>query len=197
MLQPVSITVASGAQCRFRPSHSWCRRAWSGNPGYCTTALTYSDPIAGPYRPTCYLDGDGDNRFETLWVAPGAIGFTYVLDPPVQYKSGQITGDASGYKYELLYQGLDGNTLRVGYREYIDNMARPAFAQELTYPTSLDATAIRFKSVRVEVLSADASEITSRILRIIDRASNQWHAFLRCSVLTRATQPVCEGRRVR
>jgi hypothetical protein len=134
MLQPVSMTVGLGGSVQVPAVTQLVSASVDGNPGYCTTALTYSDPIAGPYRPTCYLDGDGDNRFETLWVAPGAIGFTYVLDPPVQYKSGQITGDASGYKYELLYQGLDGNTLRVGYREYIDNMARPAFAQELTYP---------------------------------------------------------------
>jgi hypothetical protein len=64
-----------------------------------------------------------------------------------------------------LYQGLDGNTLRIGYREYTDNLARPAFAQELTYPMASEATTqIRFKSVRMVVLSADASEITYRVL---------------------------------
>jgi hypothetical protein len=164
MLQPVSKTIGLGGSVQVAGGTQLVSATVDGSPGYCTTALTYSDPIAGPYRPTCYLDGNGDDRFETLWIAPGAIGFTYDLEPPVQYRPGQITSDASGYKYELLYQGLDDNTLRVGYREYIDNLVRPAFAQELTYPIHSDgATEIRFKSVRIEVLSADASEITYRV----------------------------------
>jgi hypothetical protein len=165
MLQPVSETVGLMGSVQVPAGSQLVSAIVDGAPGYCTTVLTYSDLIAGPTRATCYLDGDSDNRFETLWVAPGSIGTTYELEPPVQYRPGEIAGDASGYKYELLYQGLDGNTLRIGYREYIDNLARPAFAQELSYPMNPGAvTQIRFKAVRIEVLSADASEITYRVL---------------------------------
>ena len=165
MLEGVSETVGLGGSVQVPAGAQLVSATVDGSPGYCTPTLTYSDPIAGPYRPTCYLDSNGDNRFETLWVAPGAIGFTYDLEPPIQYRTGQITGNASGYKYELLYQGIDGDTLRVGYREYVDSLARPAFAQELTYPLASDAeTEIRFKSVRIEVISADASEVAYRVL---------------------------------
>jgi hypothetical protein len=165
MLEPVSKSVGLGGSVQVPAGAQLVSATVDGKPGHCTTELTYHDALAGPYRATCYLDADDDSRFETLWVAPGAIGFTYDLEPPVQYRTAQITSDASGYKYELLYQGLDANTLRIGYREYIDNLARPAFAQELTYPMSPDAsTQIRFKSVRIDVLSADASEITYRVL---------------------------------
>lgn len=164
MLQPLSKTIGLGGSVQVAAGTNLVSATVDGNPGYCTTTLTYSDLLAGPYRPTCYLDNDGDGSFETLWIAPGAIGFTYDLEPPVRYRLDQII-DASGYKYELLYQGLDENTLRIGYREYIDNLARPAFAQELTYPIRFGtATEIRFKSVRIEVLSANASTITYRVL---------------------------------
>jgi hypothetical protein len=165
MLQPVSKTIGLGGSVQVPAGAQLVSATVDGKPGHCTTDLTYRDAIAGPYRATCYLDGNGDSRFETVWVAPGGIGFSYDLEPPVQYRTAQITSDASGYKYELWYQGLDGNTLRIGYREYIDNLARPAFAQDLTYPMAPEATTqIRFKSVRIDVLSADASEITYRVL---------------------------------
>jgi hypothetical protein len=159
MLQPVSKSVGLGGSVQVPAGAQLVSATVDGKPGHCTTDLTYHDAIAGPYRATCYLDDNGDSRFERLWVAPGAVGYTYDLEPPVPYRT------TSGYKYELLYQGLDGNTLRIGYREYIDNLARAAFAQELTYPMMPEAaTQIRFKSVRIDVLSADASEITYRVL---------------------------------
>jgi hypothetical protein len=165
MLEPVSKSVGLGGSVQVPTGAQLVSATVDGKPGYCTTDLTYHDAIAGPYRATCYLDGNGDSRFDTLWVAPGAIGFTYDLGPPIPYRHAQITSGASGYKYELLYQGLDGNTLRIGYREYTDNLARPAFAQDLTYPMAPETTTqIRFKSVRIDVLSADASEITYRVL---------------------------------
>jgi hypothetical protein len=165
MLQAVSKSIGLGGSVQVPAGAHLLSATVDGKPGHCTTDLTYHDAIAGPYRATCYLDGNGDSRFETLWVAPGAVGYTYDLEPPVPYRTTEITTDASGYKYELLYQGLDGNTLRIGYREYIDNLARPAFAQELTYPMTPEAaTQIRFKSVRIDVRSADASEITYRVL---------------------------------
>ncbi len=127
--------------------------------------LTYSDPIVGPFRQTCYIDRNMDSRFDVLWVSPGMIGFTYDLAPPPRYRKGQISNSGSGFKYELLYQGVDGKTLRVGYREYIDNLARAAFYQSLTYPLkTYSPTTIRFKSVRIEVLAADASEISYRVV---------------------------------
>ncbi len=37
-----------------------------------------------------------------------------------------------------------------GYREYKDNLARPAYSQDVTYPlTDGGPTQIRFKSVRI------------------------------------------------
>jgi hypothetical protein len=144
MLEPVSRTIGLGGSVQVPSGAQLVSTTVDGKPGYCTTTLTYSDPLVGPSRSTCYLDSNGDNLFETLWAAPGTMGFTYDLQPPVKYRTGQITSGANGYKNELLYQGLDGNTLRIGYREYVDNLARPAFAQELTYPTNPSGSSVTF-----------------------------------------------------
>ena len=136
-----------------------------GEAGYCTMTLTYHDPIVGPYSASCYYDRDLDGEFETLWVAPGAIGFTFDLDEPVPYRAGEIT-KVEGFKNELIYSGVNGDTLRVGYREYADNFARPAFSQDLTYPLAEEGpTTIRFRAAEIEVLEAGASEITYRMVR--------------------------------
>jgi hypothetical protein len=138
MLQPVSKAIGLGGSVQVPAGARLVSATVDGDPGYCTTTLTYSDPIAGPYRPTCYLDGDGDSRLETLWVAPGPAGFTYDLEPPVQYRPGQITSDASGYKYELLYQGQWPNSVRqlalagrqwIGVRFGIAGSRRPALGR--------------------------------------------------------------------
>jgi hypothetical protein len=42
-------------------------------------------------------------------------------------------GHGGGYRWELLYDGVDGSTLKVTYREYKDDLARPAFFQSASY----------------------------------------------------------------
>lgn len=57
---------------------------------------------------------------------------------------------------ELVYSGAGGGVLRLLYREFADDMARPAFTQEVTYdlaPTGADTVA-SFKGVRLRVRDA-------------------------------------------
>jgi hypothetical protein len=173
MLQPVSESVGLGGSVTVQPGAQLVAASVDGEPGFCTTTPSYSDPLAGATRATCYYDEDGDQHFETMWVAPGTVGFTYGLDPPVPYRASPMTG-AQGFKYELVYSGIDGNTLRIGYREYADNLARPAFAQDLTYPIhSTGPTMIRFQAVQIEVIEANASEITYRVLSGFGRSARR------------------------
>ncbi len=57
------------------------------------------------------------------------------------------------YQYELVYVGLTGSTIRLMYREYSNNFARPAFSQDLTYDLS-QSKIITFRSYRIRVLEA-------------------------------------------
>jgi hypothetical protein len=48
---------------------------------------------------------------------------------PAHYEAARLATDMGGYRLELLYQGLDGPTLRLTYREYRNDFARPFFTR--------------------------------------------------------------------
>lgn len=56
-------------------------------------------------------------------------------------------------KQELIYNGKSRDTIRMSYLEYVDDMARPSFFQELTYDLS-ESRLIAFRDIRMEVLEA-------------------------------------------
>lgn len=118
----------------------------------------------------CVLDTDRDGRFD-LFTQVNVPPMRQLIvqpkvDPPYPY---EITDTAvvvsnDGYKYELLYQGVSNNVLRVTYREYLKDMIRPAFQQDLTYTASeKNPTDIKFRDVSITVLRANNNDITYRV----------------------------------
>lgn len=106
------------------------------------------------------VDTAGTPRF---WYSAGQRSPFAPLDRPL-FRRGTTTGDQPGsFTGEIIYSGVTGNTLRATYREYVDNLARPAFAQELQYDLS-QSKEITFRSVRIEVLEATNSGIRYRVV---------------------------------
>jgi hypothetical protein len=66
-------------------------------------------------------------------------------------------------KRELLYDGKSGTTIHLSYREFIRDMARPAFTQELSYDIRDDRT-VGFKGARFEVLNANNTGVRYKVL---------------------------------
>lgn len=64
---------------------------------------------------------------------------------------------------ELIYSGKDGNNIKVSYREYKDDMARPAFFQNLTYNLK-ESDIIRYKNYKIKVHKATNEEISYTVL---------------------------------
>jgi len=73
------------------------------------------------------------------------------------------TGRMSGFKAELIYNGISKNTIKIAYREFMNELARPAFYQELYYDLDI-SNIIQFKTFKIEVLHADNSLIRFIIL---------------------------------
>lgn len=65
-----------------------------------------------------------------------------------------------GFKYELIYQGRNENVVRIAYREYTDNLARPAYSQDLSYTLEQSVTDVRFRDVALTIHEANNNEIT-------------------------------------
>lgn len=86
----------------------------------------------------------------------------WTAEPLFRPGAGHVKG-AGAFRAQIIYSGLTGTTLRAAYREFVDNLARPAFAQELQYELGQDRV-ISFKSVRVEILSASNTLIEYRVV---------------------------------
>lgn len=71
------------------------------------------------------------------------------------------------YSGELIYLGIQGKALRFAYREYSDNIARPAFHMELTYDLAIGMR-IAFRSISLEILSANNEQLQVTVLEDSD-----------------------------
>lgn len=137
----------------------------SGDAVYCTLKLAYLDPLVGPFRTACFIDANNDGEFEKAKAAPGAVWYETDISPPLAYdESEQVLPQSDSFKYELLYQGISKNALKLLYREYVNDFARPAFYQDVIYDLESKPTTITFRTVRVEVIDADNNQIAYRVL---------------------------------
>lgn len=66
------------------------------------------------------------------------------------------------FKQEFIFNGKVDNNLKFIYREYTENMARPAFTQELQYDLK-DSNIIGFKGLRLEVIKATNTSIEYKV----------------------------------
>jgi hypothetical protein len=114
-----------------------------------------------------FLPNDPAATPETYWgsstkaVVASAPGIAYDL----------TTRESAGrdsFKMELLYSGVFQSTLTLTYREFKDDLARPAFTQELKYDLS-QGDEIGFRSARFRVLKATNTGLTYQVISPLTR----------------------------
>jgi len=109
----------------------------------------------------CLQDRDQDGSFDRVLILGGGRPPTHLK---VAYEKEWLPGD-QGFRRELLYQGAAGGILRVSYREYVNDLARPAFTQDATYDlASAGPTHVTFKGAAIEVLEAGNSGLRYKVL---------------------------------
>lgn len=79
-------------------------------------------------------------------------------------KKKQLSERGNSFQQTLIYSGRVGNKINIGYREFSNNTARPAFNNDVEYDLSSSNT-IGYKGALVEVLKADNSSITYKLIR--------------------------------
>lgn len=67
------------------------------------------------------------------------------------------------YKQELIYGGKVGNVVKFTYREYIGNLARPSFFQDLEYDIE-ESNIIGFKGIRMKILKTTNTFIQYEVI---------------------------------
>ena len=160
--EPVAISFALGRI--VAPQGTFVAKAKSDNEtAYCTEEKTYIDPLAGPWAISCFFGGQG--VLTRVSATPGMVTMSKDLPKPVPFSISELTSaHESAFKYELLYQGISKKILRVAYREFLRDMARPSFYQDATYDIEDLPTTISFRSVSIRVFSADNNILKYEIL---------------------------------
>lgn len=126
---------------------------------FCSPTPILYNIFGNPAQHVCFFDRNNDKRFEAV-IPALADNWGDKPIPPVSYELTQINSSGKGFKYELLYNGVSGSTLNITYREFVDQMARPAFQQDLTYTlSSTGPTDIAFRGARITVYKADNSTV--------------------------------------
>jgi hypothetical protein len=120
----------------------------------------------------CLRDREGRGVFDEVRSGPRVAPINAILYQTqtlsIPYKIVDTVGvDQSSFRYQLIYQGLDGRTARLTYREYTNDMARPAFQQDLTYTLEPSGrpTDVSFRGLQMTILRADNNGITYRVRR--------------------------------
>lgn len=70
----------------------------------------------------------------------------------------------NSFQQTLIYSGRIGDKINIGYREFSNDHARPAFNNEVEYDLSASKT-IGYKGAVIEVLEANNSSITYKLVR--------------------------------
>lgn len=115
----------------------------------------------------CLVDKGIDGTFDKHRPSTGLLA--YKLKVPVRYKWGPpipTTGTASSYRQTLSFLGVNGQTLRLAYREYVNEMARPAFTDEVTF--SLSGTypeTVAYRDLVIEVLGIGNTGLRYRLVK--------------------------------
>lgn len=71
------------------------------------------------------------------------------------------------YARELIYTGVSKNVISVIYREFSNDLIRPAFSQELKYDLG-EGSVIGFRGARFEVIGASNTELKYKVIRNLD-----------------------------
>jgi hypothetical protein len=94
----------------------------------------------------------------------GSVCLGRNLCTPASYTMGKATTYSRSHNQQtLIYSGKIGNRVTLGYREFANEIARPAFSNDVGYDLS-ESTTLGYKGARVQVISATNTEITYKIL---------------------------------
>lgn len=115
-------------------------------------------------RGPCALDDDGDGTFDRIALDETVAALK--LTAPVAYEVRDAVAPSStgNFKQTITYLGVNGDTLRLSYREFLNDLARPAFTEELTFPLGKTyPQPVAFKDTKLIVLGIDGAGIRYRV----------------------------------
>ncbi|UCC21517.1 MAG: hypothetical protein JSW23_06780 [Planctomycetota bacterium] len=103
-----------------------------------------------------YAYSGGDMMVYDFGATPEDLRFFELRREKVKAKAGYLN-------YEIIYGGADGENIRMTYREYTsEDLARPAFCQDLVYEVGSEE--IRFRDTKIQVYEATNKKIVYAVV---------------------------------
>ncbi|TYL48556.1 hypothetical protein [Marinomonas sp. IMCC 4694] len=149
-------STADKDELSMKKGSSFMLLVW-GNNGYKTICSASNN---------CLIDPNNLGSFTHNGVYPN--GNLKKLDAPIKYKLIPTPPEfkEDSFKYAALYQGIVGNKIKISFREFYKNLARPAFSQEIDYELDQNGeTMIGFKGLRIAVEKATNLDITYKVIK--------------------------------
>lgn len=85
-----------------------------------------------------------------------------MISTTLEYKNNIYHNTLDKFTAELIYSGKSANVIKVVYREYSKDLARPAFTQELQYDLN-ESQQLMFRSTKIDVISATNQQIVYKV----------------------------------
>jgi hypothetical protein len=114
----------------------------------------------------CALDDDGDGTFDRIALDDMVAALKLKEPVPYEIKDAVAPSSTGNFKQVIIYLGTSSDTLRLSYREFLNDMARPAFTEELTFPLSkIYPQKIALKDSVITILAIDGLGMHYRVER--------------------------------
>lgn len=109
---------------------------------------TFYGPM--PITGITFIDENSDGTFDKYGAPTKGV---VKLKTPI-FVEWEQSSRSKGFMRELIYQGRDGDNLKLFYREFNDDFRRPAYDQEVQYDLS-ESDYVQFKGLTIKVHEAN------------------------------------------
>lgn len=114
-----------------------------------------------------YVTDSAPQKTEFYFIANNGRPLSYARDGIPFTKSFYQQRDELSLKKELVYTGISQNVVSILYREFKEDIARPAFSQDLKYDLS-ESKIVGYRGARFEIIKATNQGLTYKTLKQLD-----------------------------
>lgn len=160
-----------GAPVTVTPEDMLVKATANSQPALCTERMTMRNLLGMPIKPTCFSGLVGDSTVTSVMVPADAMWWSQKLPAPLRVEKTEVPiSQRDVLRRELVYLGTTtsarhaGTVIRIGYREFMDDIARPAFSQEVSYDVTNLPSQIAYQNAKLEILEVRGGSIMYRVL---------------------------------
>lgn len=161
---PIKITDKNGTVFSFVISGDLVQKAESTKGKFYLAEQTISVNGATNYLKGGVFIENFTNIQTAFWFPPYDLPAVMIPMQPVAYSNDIHTEEEDAYfRVELLYMGKSKDTIKLAYREFIEDRIRPAFSQEVIYDYT-SPTEVSYKNFQLDVIEATSSKIVYKVV---------------------------------